>query len=75
MGPWCGGHDFAADMVGYSRLMETYEAGTLAQLRSPQRADRTRAGGSAARGLAVSGMIDAAADHRLVKPLTGFMNL
>ena len=40
MGPWCGvdgpgvGHDFAADMVGYSRLMETDEAGTLAQLRS-----------------------------------------
>jgi hypothetical protein len=34
MGPWGGGHDFAADMVGYSRLMETDEAGTLAQLRS-----------------------------------------
>ena len=34
MGPWGGGHGFAADMVSYSRLMETDEAGTLAQLRS-----------------------------------------
>ena len=34
MGPLCGGNDFEAYMVGYSRLMETDEAGTLAQLRS-----------------------------------------